>query len=171
MCPDMQHFKCNENPQAEYTGYKASINRLLMTNTKDNKKSKSNWPSMSGRSIGPWLASDTAWCLDDLAPLNDMIKALSRAKLSLQRIQFTVGLYSSVPFLADHRGKSPVECSSSSTRTSSSWHNKWGESCMFHFTYPLLILPFFFLLLLSPIYGCEWTPAIWLGTWVKNPDV
>ena len=44
-----------------------------------------------------------AACLDDLVPLIDMIEALSRARLSLYQIQFTVQLYSvAIPFLADH---------------------------------------------------------------------
>ena len=30
------------------------------------------------------------WCLDDLAPLMDIIEALKSAKLSRQRIQFKV---------------------------------------------------------------------------------
>ena len=34
-----------------------------------------------------------ACLLDDLAPLIDIIEALSRAKLNLQRIQLTVSLY------------------------------------------------------------------------------
>ena len=36
------------------------------------------------------MASDTAWCLEDLAPLIEIIEALSKAKLNLQRIQFGV---------------------------------------------------------------------------------
>ena len=55
--------------------------------------------------------SHTAWCLDDLAPLIDVIEALSGAKLD----QFAANpVHSlavlSVPFLTDHRGKSLVEC-------------------------------------------------------------
>ena len=50
-------------------------------NKKDNKKDRSKSKlvklTLQLEVIGPWLASDTACCLDDLAPLIDMIEALS----------------------------------------------------------------------------------------------
>ena len=43
--------------------------------------------------MGSWVASYFGLYLEDLAPLIDIIDDLSRAKLSLQRIQLIAWLY------------------------------------------------------------------------------
>ena len=68
---------------------------LTMTiNKKDNKKDKSQRKLVNltfhDQLVLDWPQTATSWYLDDLAPLIDKIEAPSRAKLSLQRIQFTI---------------------------------------------------------------------------------